>query len=150
MVERGTAKASRRSRATPIAGKTGTASKLVNGHYSKSDYNASFVGFVPSRNPASTIVVVIDSPHAHGYYGAAVSAPVFKRIAEAALRHLGVGPTLNAAAARDRRAPRLERRTMRPPARRRRRCSQPRSPIGARPDRCRTCAASARATRFGR
>ena len=82
-----------------VAGKTGTASKLVNGRYSKSDYNASFVGFVPSRKPALTIVVVIDSPHAKGYYGAAVSAPVFKRIAEAALRHLGVGPTINAAAA---------------------------------------------------
>ncbi len=34
-----------------VAGKTGTAAKLVNGHYSTSDYNASFVGFVPSRNP---------------------------------------------------------------------------------------------------
>ena len=79
-----------------VAGKTGTASKLVNGRYSKSDYNASFVGFVPSRKPAVVIVVVIDSPHAHSYYGAAVSAPVFKRIAEATLRHLGVGPTLNA------------------------------------------------------
>ena len=59
-------------RASPIAGKTGTASKLVNGRYSKSDYNASFVGFVPSRNPALTIVVVIDSPHAKGYYGGTV------------------------------------------------------------------------------
>ena len=27
------------------------------------DYNASFVGFVPSRNPVFTIIVVIDSPH---------------------------------------------------------------------------------------
>jgi len=39
---------------------------------------------------------VIDSPHAGSYYGAVVSAPVFKRIAEATLRHLGIGPTLNA------------------------------------------------------
>ena len=87
-----------------VAGKTGTASKLVNGRYSKSDYNASFVGFVPSRKPALTIVVVIDSPHAHGYYGATVSAPIFKRIAEAALQHLGVGPNDEPAAAGDRRA----------------------------------------------
>ena len=35
-----------------IAGKTGTAAKLINGHYQKSDYNASFVGFIPSRKPA--------------------------------------------------------------------------------------------------
>ena len=32
----------------------------------KSDYNASFVGFVPSRKPALTILVVIDSPHGEG------------------------------------------------------------------------------------
>jgi cell division protein FtsI (penicillin-binding protein 3) len=80
-----------------VAGKTGTASKLVNQHYSRSDYNASFVGFVPSRNPAAVIVVVIDSPHAKGYYGAVVSAPVFKRIADATLRHLGIGPNVNPA-----------------------------------------------------
>ena len=42
-----------------IAGKTGTAAKLVNGHYQKSDYNASFVGFVPSRKPA------LDDPRRH-------------------------------------------------------------------------------------
>ena len=98
VVERGTAKATAQIEGYTVAGKTGTASKLEGSHYSKSDYNASFVGFVPSRRPAVVIVVVIDSPHAHGYYGAVVSAPVFKRIAEATLRHLGVGPTLNAPA----------------------------------------------------
>ena len=40
-------------------------------------------------------VVVIDSPHAAGYYGGVVAAPVFKRIAEAALRHLGIPQTIN-------------------------------------------------------
>ena len=89
MVERGTAKAAQIDGYT-IAGKTGTAAKLVNGRYSNSDYNASFVGFVPSRKPALAIIVVIDSPHgAHGYYGGTVAAPIFKRIAEASLRHLG-------------------------------------------------------------
>jgi cell division protein FtsI (penicillin-binding protein 3) len=96
VVERGTAARFAQIDGYTIAGKTGTASKLINRRYSKSDYNASFVGFVPSRKPVLTIVVVIDSPHANGYYGATVSAPVFKRIAEAALRHLGVGPTVNA------------------------------------------------------
>jgi len=95
VVERGTARAAQIDGYT-IAGKTGTAAKLVNGHYQKSDYNASFVGFVPSRNPALTILVVIDSPHGNGYTGGAVSAPVFKRIAEAALTYMGVGPNLNA------------------------------------------------------
>ena len=96
VVERGTARATVQMAGYTIAGKTGTSSKLINGHYSKSEYNASFVGFVPSRTPAVTIIVVIDSPHGKGYYGATVSGPIFKRIAEATLRHLGIGPTLNA------------------------------------------------------
>ena len=95
VVERGTAKSFAQIDGYTVAGKTGTASKIVNGRYSKSDYNASFVGFVPSRRPAVAIVVMIDSPHAGSYYGAVVSAPVFKRIAEATLQHLGIGPTLN-------------------------------------------------------
>ena len=95
VVERGTAKSAQIGGYT-IAGKTGTASKLVNGHYSRSEYNASFVGFVPSRQPALTIIVVIDSPHGRGYTGGVVAAPIFKRIAEASLRQLGVAPTINA------------------------------------------------------
>jgi cell division protein FtsI (penicillin-binding protein 3) len=79
------------------AGKTGTAQQLVNGHYSKSDYNASFVGFVPSRAPRMVILVVMDAPKRGGYHGAQAAGPVFKRLAEAALRHLGVPPTINAA-----------------------------------------------------
>ncbi|PYR94835.1 MAG: penicillin-binding protein [Acidobacteria bacterium] len=95
VVERGTARAAQISGYT-VAGKTGTAAKLVNGRYQKSDYNASFVGFIPSRKPRLTILVVIDSPHGNGYTGGAVSAPVFKRIAEASLTYLGIGPTINA------------------------------------------------------
>jgi membrane peptidoglycan carboxypeptidase len=96
IVERGTATYAQVAGYT-IAGKTGTASKLVDGRYSNSDYYASFVGFLPSRNPVATIIVVIDSPHARGYYGGPIAGPVFQRIAEASLRHLGVPPTMNAA-----------------------------------------------------
>ena len=98
VVERGTAKSAQIPGFT-LAGKTGTASKLVNGRYSKSEYNASFVGFAPSRNPALTVIVVIDSPRGSrgAYTGGAVAAPVFKRIVEASLRHLGVAPNINAA-----------------------------------------------------
>jgi cell division protein FtsI/penicillin-binding protein 2 len=96
VVERGTAKAAQIPGYT-IAGKTGTATKLVNGNYSNSDYNASFVGFLPSHTPAVAIIVVIDSPHAGPYTGGLISAPIFRRIAEATLRHLGIGPTLNPA-----------------------------------------------------
>ena len=95
VVDRGTATRAQLAGFT-VAGKTGTAKKLVNGSYlGHSNYNASFVGFVPSRKPVYSIVVLIDSPHAKSYYGGVVAAPVWQRIADAALRHKGVPPTLN-------------------------------------------------------
>ena len=80
-----------------VAGKTGTTEKLVNGQYSNTDHNASFVGFVPSRRPALTILVVIDTPRAGPSTGGRVAAPVFRRIAEEALRHLAIPRTVNPA-----------------------------------------------------
>jgi len=94
VVERGTAKSAQIDGFT-IAGKTGTAAKAIKGGYSSSDYNVSFVGFVPSRNPVFTILVVIDSPHKVSPYGGTVAAPVFQKIATAALRLRGVPPSLN-------------------------------------------------------
>lgn len=97
VVERGTGTEARMPGYT-VAGKTGTAAKLIDGRYSHSEYNASFVGFVPSRDPAVAIIVVTDSPHGpHGYYGGSVSAPIFERIAGAAVQYLGVAPTVNPA-----------------------------------------------------
>ncbi len=78
-----------------LAGKTGTADKLVNGRYSASQQNVSFVGFVPSRNPALTVIVMVDSPRVGGDTGGVIAAPIFKRIAESALRYLGTTPTIN-------------------------------------------------------
>ena len=150
VVERGTAKSAQIHGYT-IAGKTGTASKIVDGHYSKSEYNASFVGFVPSRQPALTIIVVIDSPHGNGYTGGVVAAPMFKRIAEASLRQLGIAPTVNAmppvlVARHDAApAPVAQRRAATDRARRRRGDAAGRSPAS-----CRTCAARARAKRCAR
>ena len=80
-----------------VAGKTGTAQKVVNGAYSHTDYNVSFVGFVPSREPAFTIVVVVDTPRKVSAYGGVVAAPVFQKIADAVLRHRGIPPSINAA-----------------------------------------------------
>jgi cell division protein FtsI (penicillin-binding protein 3) len=96
VVVRGTAKRAQIGGYT-IAGKTGTASKLVNGHYSHSDYNASFVGFMPSRNPVFAMIVVIDSPHgANGTHGGSVAAPIWQRIATDAIRYLGIPQTVDA------------------------------------------------------
>ncbi|HEY8550147.1 MAG TPA: penicillin-binding protein [Vicinamibacterales bacterium] len=96
VVERGTATRAKIEGYT-IAGKTGTAAKLVNGRYSKTEYNASFVGFVPSRQPRAVILALLDSPRRHGYYGGVVAAPLFKAVAEATLRRLGVPPNVERA-----------------------------------------------------
>ncbi len=82
-----------------VAGKTGTAQKLIKGQYSHADHFASFVGFVPSQNPTLALVVVIDSAKGpNGDHGGSVAAPIFKNIAEPALRYLGTPPTVNPAA----------------------------------------------------
>jgi cell division protein FtsI (penicillin-binding protein 3) len=92
----GTAKAARLV-SYNVAGKTGTADKLVNGRYSPYQQNVSFVGFVPSRNPVLTVLVMVDSPRVGGDTGGAIAAPIFKRIADASLRRLGVTPTIDPA-----------------------------------------------------
>jgi cell division protein FtsI (penicillin-binding protein 3) len=73
-------------------GKTGTAQKIdpANGRYSRTKVIASFIGFAPINNPAVTILVSVDSPEGWPHDGAAVSAPVFKRIAEQVLPYLDV------------------------------------------------------------
>lgn len=89
VVEEGTATAARVEGFT-VAGKTGTAAQLVDGRYSVDLWNASFVGFVPSRKPEFTLIVVLDAPRTKGHTGGVAAAPVFKRIAERVLRHVGV------------------------------------------------------------
>ncbi len=64
-----------------IAGKTGTAQKLVDGKYSKKFYHASFAGFFPVPNPQIVGYIMVDSPM-KGYTGGLVAAPIFKKIAE--------------------------------------------------------------------
>ena len=76
-----------------VAGKTGTAQKAGRGGYSADRFVGSFAGYVPADDPRLVILVVIDEPHGQ-YYGGVVAAPVFKEIAEATLRYLGVPPSI--------------------------------------------------------
>ena len=64
-----------------VGGKTGTSQKLVNGSYSKSDYNSSFIGFFPADNPKIVCFVLVNSPE-KGKYGGQVAAPIFRNIAQ--------------------------------------------------------------------
>ena len=65
-----------------IAGKTGTSQKLVNGEYSKMNYNSSFIGYFPAEDPQVIVAVILDAPKSDGYYGGKVAAPIFKKISE--------------------------------------------------------------------
>ncbi|MEJ7875536.1 MAG: penicillin-binding protein 2 [Solirubrobacterales bacterium] len=75
-----------------LAGKTGTAQKVVDGVYSESEYVGSFVGFAPAEDPRLLVSVVVDTPTVGSYYGGAVAAPAFAEIADFALPYLGVPP----------------------------------------------------------
>jgi cell division protein FtsI (penicillin-binding protein 3) len=76
-----------------VAGKTGTAQKAdpVHGGYAAKKRVASFVGFVPANSPRLVALVLIDEPEVN-VYGGVVAAPVFRNIAQGALRHLAVAP----------------------------------------------------------
>ena len=76
-----------------IAGKTGTAQKALNGRYVPGLYRASFCGIVPAADPRLVILVTLDFDQNTKYHQGGNSAgPVFKRIALAAIRYLGVAP----------------------------------------------------------
>ena len=76
-----------------VAGKTGTAHKLVGGKgYANDRYVSSFVGFAPVSAPQLVIAVMIDEPSAGEYFGGSVAAPVFSKVMQGALRSLAVSP----------------------------------------------------------
>jgi cell division protein FtsI (penicillin-binding protein 3) len=74
-----------------MAGKTGTANVVVNGHYSSTEYVASFVGMVPANNPQLLGLVVVDEPQG-SIYGGSVAAPAFQKIAAWAVPYFGISP----------------------------------------------------------
>jgi stage V sporulation protein D (sporulation-specific penicillin-binding protein) len=72
------------------AGKTGTAQIAMNGRYG-SGYVASFVGFLPAREPRLAILVSVWRPR-NGQYGGTVAAPVFREIARQTVGYLRMPP----------------------------------------------------------
>jgi len=76
-----------------VAGKTATAQKADprTGLYSIDKFIASFVGFVPAKDPVVAIAVVIDEPMVE-HAGGAVAAPVFREVASMALKYKGLVP----------------------------------------------------------
>jgi len=76
-----------------VAGKTGTAQKadLAHGGYAAKKRVASFIGFVPAKDPRLVVLVLVDEPEV-SVYGGTVAAPAFRDIAQGALSHLAVAP----------------------------------------------------------
>jgi cell division protein FtsI/penicillin-binding protein 2 len=74
-----------------LAGKTGTANKVVNGTYSDKDYYASFVGFAPAQDPQIEAIVMVDQPQG-AIYGTEVAAPAWQKIMDFALPHMEISP----------------------------------------------------------
>jgi cell division protein FtsI/penicillin-binding protein 2 len=78
-----------------VAGKTGTAQKLIDGRYSSRNHVGSFVGFFPASRPRVVITVIVDDgkpPSGGTAYGSVVAAPSFKRIAERLIQYLDIKP----------------------------------------------------------
>lgn len=76
-----------------IAGKTGTAQKVIAGHYADGLYVATFCGIVPATAPELVILVSLDFDRRTRYHQGGNSAgPVFKRLALTILRYLEVQP----------------------------------------------------------
>ena len=69
----------------PVAAKTGTARRVVNGRYAAGEYTASFAALFPADRPQLVLVVKIDNPHKGSYFAAQTAAPVTRSMLEQAL-----------------------------------------------------------------
>lgn len=96
-----------------LGGKTGTAQKVGEGrpkilnkltgkmepdpnaptHKGEKRYVSNFIGFVPANEPKAVILVMVNNPKGHGYYGATVAGPVFKKLAQAVITRYGLPMT---------------------------------------------------------
>lgn len=63
-----------------IAGKTGTAQKVINGVYAPQKYISSFAGMAPADDPKITILVSIDEPDPSNYYAGQIATPIAKQL----------------------------------------------------------------------
>ena len=89
VVEDGTGKAAD-IKGFSVGGKTGTSHQTRRGSgYAEDLYIASFIGITPISDDSITIFVSIENPSLNSYTGGAVAAPVFAKIAESSLNHLG-------------------------------------------------------------
>lgn len=77
------------------AGKTGTAQMVdfQKGGYKKGEYISSFAGFVPAHNPKFVVYIAIEGAKKN-FYGSALAAPVFSKVASYSVRKAGLSPVV--------------------------------------------------------
>ncbi len=68
-----------------LAAKTGTARRVVGGHYAAGQYTASFAALFPAEDPQIVVVMKIDNPQKGSYFAAQTAAPVTRSMLEQAL-----------------------------------------------------------------
>ncbi|WP_019420648.1 penicillin-binding transpeptidase domain-containing protein [Paenibacillus sp. OSY-SE] len=73
-----------------VAGKTGTALKVINGEYDSQRAVVSFVGYAPVEDPRIAVLIVVDDPQDYWEGGGFVAPFMFKKIASQSLRYMGV------------------------------------------------------------
>ncbi|MCW2726318.1 MAG: peptidoglycan synthetase FtsI [Frankiales bacterium] len=76
-----------------IAGKTGTAQRVVDGRYLAGNYTSSFIGFAPADAPRLVTAVVLQGTGKNDYFGGSAAGPVFKDVTAFALRGMRIPPT---------------------------------------------------------
>ena len=86
-----------------VGGKTGTAEKVVNGHYARSALLNSFLSTFPTDDPQYVVLVTLDEPQRvaatnNAYTAGANAAPTVGRIVARIGPILGVPPRLEEAA----------------------------------------------------
>ncbi len=75
-----------------VAGKTGTAQRVVDGTYAGNGTVVSFAGFAPADKPRFTVYVVVNRPRIEGG-GGSIAGPVFAKLMSHVLLRYGVPPT---------------------------------------------------------
>ncbi|KGE18114.1 stage V sporulation protein D [Paenibacillus wynnii] len=72
-----------------VGGKTGTAQKVINGHYSTTEHIVSFIGFAPADDPQIVVYTAVDNPKGI-QFGGVVAAPIVQNILEDSLHYMKV------------------------------------------------------------
>ncbi|WP_307586268.1 stage V sporulation protein D [Paenibacillus wynnii] len=72
-----------------VGGKTGTAQKVINGHYSSTEHIVSFIGFAPADDPQIVVYTAVDNPKGI-QFGGVVAAPIVQNILEDSLHYMKV------------------------------------------------------------